>query len=191
MIIVGYTRRSQGDADALGLRAQERKIRDAYPGAHVAQEVASGGRADNREVLQGILHDLRRGDTLVVTRLDRLVRSSGDFADITRDALRRGWNLVVMDLGFDLSSPMGQAMATVTAAFAQLERDLMSHRMKEALAEKHARGEDPRRISDKFKRRVVRLHRAGKSQRAIASQIGTHKETVARILRAEVGDARS
>jgi DNA invertase Pin-like site-specific DNA recombinase len=184
MTVIGYTRRSQGESDALGLLAQEKAIRDAYPDARVEQEIASGGRADNRDVLQRTLSGLRRGDTLVVTKVDRLCRSLRDFASILEDARRRGWNLVVLGDSFDLGTANGRAMAGMLAVFAQWEREMMGERIKEALAAKREQGWDPSRTPAKFRRRVLRLKRDGLSQRAIAAKLGTHKETVARILRA-------
>jgi DNA invertase Pin-like site-specific DNA recombinase len=183
--VIGYTRRSQGEGDALGLVAQETAIRAAYPAARIEQEIASGGRADNREVLQRTLAHLRRGDTLVVTKVDRLCRSLRDFASILEDARKRGWNLVVTGDSFDLGTANGRAMAGMLAVFAQWEREIMGERIKEALAAKRAtEGWDPRTIPDSFRRRVLRLKAQGLSQRAIARKLGTHKETVRRILAA-------
>jgi DNA invertase Pin-like site-specific DNA recombinase len=181
--VTGYTRRSKGEDDALGLLAQERAIRAAYPDAHVVQEVASGGRADNREVLQLVLAELRRGDTLVVTKLSRLCRNLLDFAGILEDAKRRGWVLVVLEEGFNLGTANGRAMAGILAVFAQWEREVMGERIKEALAEKRAGGWDPRTVPAERHAAVRRLHRRGLSQRAIAGRLGLHKEQVARCLR--------
>lgn len=189
MTVVGYTRLSKSDErDALGLAGQRRSILDAYPDARVHEEVASGGRANNRPVLQGVLAGLRRGDTLVVKRLDRLTRSLADFARIIEDAKRRGWAIVVLDEGFDMTTPSGRAMAGMLAVFAQYERELIGARTREALAEKMATGWRPHRPVPRkptaFRRQVLKLYKRGLSQRAIAAELGTHKETVARILRA-------
>ena len=111
--VVGYVRVSteeQGDS-GLGLEAQRRAVLERYPHAEVVEEVGSGGRADNREGLAAIRRQLRRGDTLVVARLDRLTRSLKDFADIVAEAERRKWRLVVLDAGFDMTTAAGEAMA--------------------------------------------------------------------------------
>jgi hypothetical protein len=63
----------------LGLEAQANAIRTAYKSVDVVEEVASAARASNRPVLQRVLRDLRRGDTLVTAKLDRLARNTRDF----------------------------------------------------------------------------------------------------------------
>src|SRR5206468_2824997 len=106
----GYGRLSKGEDDGKGMLDQRARILDAYPEAEIREEVKSGGKARNRPVLTQARKELRRGDTLVVTKLDRLTRSLLDFADITAEAKRRDWNLVVLDQGFDMATPHGKAM---------------------------------------------------------------------------------
>lgn len=62
-----------------------------------------------------------RADALVVSKLDRLARSVLHAAEIMEMARRQGWNLIVLDLGMDLSAPQGRALAQTMAVFAELE----------------------------------------------------------------------
>lgn len=177
--VIGYTRVSTGEQgrSGLGLAAQRDAILARYPGAEVIEEVASGGRADNRPALQAALAGMRRGDALVVSKVDRLARDTEDFCRIAKAAIRRGWALVCLDLGLDTSTPMGEAMATMAAAFARLERRRISERRREAA--------EAKRPELRVRReRILELATGGLSQRAIAAELGTHKETVARVLRA-------
>lgn len=200
MIAVGYTRVSTEEQgrSGLGLAAQREAVerecgRRGWELAALHSEVASGGRADNRPVLAGALASLRRGDALVVSRLDRLTRSLPDFADLLRTAERRGWNLVALDMGLDLSTPTGRAMAGMAAVFAQWEREMIGLRIAEALAAKRASGwvppRAPHQTPEADEARVLDLHRRGMSQRAIAARLTEedgrtwHRETVARVLR--------
>jgi DNA invertase Pin-like site-specific DNA recombinase len=64
----------------------------------------------------------KQADALVVTKMDRLARSVVNAADIMRAAQYQGWSLVVLDLGMNLSTPSGKAMAQMLAVFAELER---------------------------------------------------------------------
>jgi len=195
----GYVRVSTSDQgeSGLGLEAQRSAIAEACASrdwelTDVREEVKSGGRADNRPVLQELLGNLRRGDALVVARLDRLTRSLLDWATLLEDARRRGWTLVVVEQGFDLGTPTGRAMAGMLAVFAQFERELIGERTREALAAKRAEGWVPHRflpqIPPRFRRRVRELAAGGLSQRAVAAAMSAetgsrwHRSTVARIL---------
>ena len=179
--VVGYLRVSTEDQgnSRLGLEAQRAAIWAARPDAEIVDEVASGGSVDGREKLPHVLHELRRGDTLVVAKLDRLTRSLADFALITEDLGRRGVKLVVVDMGIDTTTPNGEMMAGMLAVFARFERRMIQERTRAAWAAKRAA--DPilvRREAD-----VVRLRAEGRTQRAIADVLGLHKEQVARVLR--------
>jgi DNA invertase Pin-like site-specific DNA recombinase len=133
--IIGYTRVSTSEQgqSGLGLDAQRAAILAARPDATIIEEVASGGRAENRPVLEQARSVLRRGDTLVVSRLDRLTRSVGDFATLLDEAKRRGFEVLVLDPPLDTTTPFGEAMANMCATFAQLERRLIGQRVSEAL----------------------------------------------------------
>ncbi len=186
MTAYGYCRVSTEDQgeSGLGLAAQRAAVLAARPDAEVVEEVKSGGRADNRAVLRGVLARLRRGDVLVVSRLDRLTRSLKDFASIVEEAKGRGWSLVVLDGGFDMTTPTGRAMAGMLAVFAELERDMISQRTREALAAKRAGGWEPRTASLERAPECARLRDEGYSQRQIAGMMGIAREQVRRALRA-------
>lgn len=189
MSVYGYTRVStaeQGES-GLGLEAQEAAILAVYSDAKIQREVASGGRTANRPVLQGLRTSLRRGDTLVVAKLDRLTRSLGDWGRLVEEAQHRGWNLVVLDAQFDLSTPTGEAMAGMLAVFAQLERRMISQRTKEGLAAKRARGWNPSPVTPATRRQVIKRWRSGASITDVTRALGLHRETAVRILRQETG----
>jgi hypothetical protein len=65
----------------------------------------------------------KQADALVVTKVDRLARSVVAAADIMQAAQQQGWSLIILDLGMDLSTPSGKAMAQMLAVFAELERE--------------------------------------------------------------------
>jgi DNA invertase Pin-like site-specific DNA recombinase len=202
----GYCRVSteeQGES-GLGLAAQRSAIEAACAErglrlAAVREEVRSSARADNRPELQALLRGLRRGDVLVVSRLDRLTRSLLDIAALVEQARRRGWTLVVLDLGLDLSTPTGEAMAGMLAVFAQFERRLIGQRTRDALAAKRATGWVPHRfespLPEESRARALELAAAGISQRRIADALNRegiptggggrwHRESVRRALSA-------
>jgi DNA invertase Pin-like site-specific DNA recombinase len=97
----------------------------------IFEEVASTAKPlAKRRQLKRCLNELDQGehDVLVITRLDRLCRSSLDFADTLARADQHGWQLLCLDPAVDLTSPYGRALAGVAAVFAQLERELISQR---------------------------------------------------------------
>ena len=202
---IGYVRVSsqeQGES-GLGLEAQREAIRNeaerrGWELSGIHEEVKSAAKASNRPVLQEVLSGLGRGDTLVVARLDRLTRSLLDFAAVVEQARRRGWSLVVVDQGFDLETPSGRAMAGMLAVFAEWERGMISLRTSAALQAKMEEGWRPYRPQPRIpvavRRKIVRLHRAGVSQRKIAERLNAdgipavgkrwHRGTIIRILQA-------
>lgn len=145
---IGYLRVStdeQGDS-GLGLDAQRTTITDDAGrrgwAIRWATDIASGGTTTGRPELAAALDALDRGDAqvLVVAKLDRLARSVLDFAEIMARAGRNGWAIVCLDIAVDTTTPAGEMLANVTAAFAQYERRLISERTKAALARKRAQG---------------------------------------------------
>lgn len=149
MIVAGYTRvstREQGES-GLSLQAQRDRIatecaRRGWELGTVAPDVASGRSLKRRGQLEALLADLDRGayQALVVTKLDRLTRSLKDFATIVERALAGGWQLVILDGAFDMSTAYGRAMANMAAVFAQLFAELVSENTKEGLAVARERG---------------------------------------------------
>ncbi len=102
--------------------------------------------------------DAGRSDALMVAKLDRLSRSVKDFAELTERARVGSWSIVALDLGVDTTTPQGEAMANVSAVFAQLERRLIGERTKVALAAKKAAGVRlgrPSSLSDETIRRMI------------------------------------
>jgi DNA invertase Pin-like site-specific DNA recombinase len=147
--VIGYLRCStdeQADSRA-GLEAQRAAIaaeaqRRGWTETDLTfvEDAGFSGKNLDRPGIVAALDALqhRRADTLVVSKLDRLSRSMLDFAGLMDRASRERWALVALDLGVDTSTPAGEAMASVLATFAQLERRLIGERTKDALAAKKA-----------------------------------------------------
>jgi DNA invertase Pin-like site-specific DNA recombinase len=181
--VVGYVRVStdeQGDSGA-GLEAQRQAIEAAcrvrgWELAAIHQDVASGKSVNGRPGLDAALAALRRHevDGLVVAKLDRLSRSVIDAATTIEGAQREGWTLVLLDVGVDLSTAHGEAMANMTATFAQLERRLIGERTRAALAVKRAQGVRlgrPRSLPVEVVERIAAERAAGATLQAIADQL--------------------
>ena len=152
---LGYTRVSTSEQarSGLGLSAQEERIRAyaAMTGLElvdiVREEGVSGGAPLAERPAGGILlQRLRSGAAshLVALKLDRLFRDAGDALVQTRAWDRQGIALHFLDLGgqaLNTASPMGRMFLTLTAGFAELERNMIGERTAQALAQKRQRGE--------------------------------------------------
>jgi DNA invertase Pin-like site-specific DNA recombinase len=111
---------------------------------------------------------------LISIRVDRISRSVVDFAGLVVKAQRDGWNLVVLDLGVDLSTPMGEALANMAITFARLESRLVSDRTKDAMAVAKKKGIHcgrPRILQAKVVDNIKRQRAQGKTLQAIAASL--------------------
>ena len=135
----------------LGLDAQREAIERwaARSGHDLIWYVDAGesGRSLDRPGVTRLLADLRRGDILVVSKLDRISRSLLDFAGLLQRSQREGWSVVALDLGLDLGTATGRLVAGVMASVAEWERATIGARTSDAMREAKRRGRLPGRRS--------------------------------------------
>ncbi|WP_400085812.1 recombinase family protein [Yoonia sp. R78084] len=130
MSVYGYARVSTSDQD---LTIQ----RDALKAAGceiIREEKISGTSRQGREELKTLLEFLREGDTLVVTRLDRLARSMDDLSSIARELQDKGVALKATEQPVDTSSAAGKAFFQMLGVFAEFETNLRRERQMEGIA---------------------------------------------------------
>lgn len=187
---IGYRRVSTGmqAESGAGLDAQESAIR-AEAARHgweleIVTDVGLSGATMNRPALSSALARLDRGDAdvLISAKLDRVSRSVRDFAGLLERAQRKGWRLVLLDLG-DTSTAAGEMTANIIASAAQYERRLIGQRTREGLAAKRAQGVRlgrPSVLPVEVVARIVADHRAGASLRTIAAGLSADGVTTAR-----------
>jgi DNA invertase Pin-like site-specific DNA recombinase len=110
---------------------QEQKLREAGC-ERVMTDKRSGKTTEGRDGLQDVLEFIRDGDTLVVTKLDRLARSVSDITKIVEKLEAKGADLVVLDnSGIDTTTPQGKLIFHILAAVGELERSLITERTAE------------------------------------------------------------
>jgi len=100
----------------------------------VFQEKKSGSKAENREELTACLKHLREGDSLVITKLDRLARSTFDLTNIANDLEERGIDLVVLDQSIDTSTPTGKLLFNMLGSIAEFENAIRKERQTDGIA---------------------------------------------------------
>lgn len=169
--MIGYLRVSTSDQD-LGIDAQRAAIQRVHPDPIWIEDKASGKNIDRPGLAYALsLLDSGAHDSIVVSHLDRLSRSVLDFATLLARAEAGGWNVIVLDLGLDMTTPRSRFTAHVMAAAAELERSLIGMRTREALAAAKARGQRlgrPPSTPEHVTARVVRERAAGATFQAIA-----------------------
>ncbi|MCU1670871.1 MAG: site-specific recombinase, invertase Pin, partial [Blastococcus sp.] len=136
MTRIGYGRVSTPDQNA---DAQHDAL-DAAGCERVFFDHGVSGKLARRPELDACLDYLRPGDTLVITKLDRLGRSVKNLVDQVLDLGTRNVDLVVISQGIDTTTPAGKLIFHVLAAIAEFERDLILERTLEGLAAARARG---------------------------------------------------
>jgi DNA invertase Pin-like site-specific DNA recombinase len=134
--IIGYARVSTTDQD---LSIQEAALRAA--GCTVIRaEKRSGTTTHGREELHTVLDFLRKGDVLMVTRIDRLARSIGDLQDIVRAVKAKGASLKATEQPIDTSTAAGKCFLDMLGVFAEFETNLRKERQLEGIAKAKAAG---------------------------------------------------
>lgn len=135
---VGYARTSTIEQVA-GIEAQVRDLLAAgCDEKNIFQEHASAVK--KRDGLDKALGFVRDGDTLIITKLDRLARSMPDLFRIVDLLKEKGVNLQILSMNIDTSTSNGKLMLTMMGAFAEFERDIMLERQKEGIAKAKAEG---------------------------------------------------
>jgi len=185
-MIVGYARTSTAEQEA-GLEAQVRDLRAAGCERVFAERVSSIGP---RPELEAALTFMREGETLVVTKPDRLARSVADLLGIVARLEAKGVALRVLSMGgseVDTSTPTGRLMLTMLGAVAEFERALMLERQREGIAKAKAEGKYRGRAPTARGKAdaVLRMRESGIGPSEIARALGIGRASVYRILAAE------
>jgi putative DNA-invertase from lambdoid prophage Rac len=157
---------------------------DVRPARFIAETISGSTPAAERPGFQSLLQKLEEGDTLVVSRLDRLGRNTTDVYATVEHLADMGVKTHVLALGgTDLTSAAGKLTLTVLAAVAQFEKDLLIERTNAGLARAKAEGRRlgrPNALSDEQRANVVSRLAAGESERAVAKALGVGRATIAR-----------
>lgn len=134
--LIGYARTSTLEQVA-GFESQIAQLEAAGATKLFKEQVSSVAK---RPQLQAALDYLREGDTLIVTKLDRLARSVKHLGEIVETLERKDVALKVLDIALDTGTSTGKLMLNILGSVAQFERDMMLERQKEGIAKAKAEG---------------------------------------------------
>ncbi len=157
---------------------------------HIYEDRKSG-KNRKRGGLQEVLAMMRRGDVLIVWRLDRLTRSLRDLLDLFDELQERGIELRSLHEQIDTTTPMGRFLFHLTGILAQFERELIAQRTTLGMETAKARGRrfgPPRKLTPEKLKEAMRFLKSGKRVADVARKYGVGNTTLRnRILEANKG----
>jgi DNA invertase Pin-like site-specific DNA recombinase len=177
--VYGYARVSSAGQD---LTVQRERLLAA--GCHdVSEEKVSGTSLKGRDELRTLIAFLRPGDTLVVTRIDRLARSLRDLQNLVHELHERGVALKATDQPIDTRDAAGKAFLGMLGVFAEFETNIRKDRQMEGIAKAKTAGVYKGRKPSVDKSQVKALAAEGLKPSAIAKQLKLGRTSVWRALR--------
>lgn len=178
MANIGYARVS---SIGQSLDVQEAALREAGC-ERVFAEKRSGRKASDREQLGLALDFIRDGDTLVVTRLDRLARSVIDLHQIIARITEKGAAFRVLhQAGIDTSTSTGKLTLAVLAAVAEFETDIRAERQRDGIEAAKAKGVYKGRPATLKPADIQAALAAGESPTALAKRLGVARSSIYRL----------
>lgn len=173
---IGYARVSTEAQDTAMQRAAFKRCGIS----HIVEEKRSGGGSTARPLLEALLDRLKRGDVLVVYRIDRLARSLSDLLAILRRVSDAGATFRSLNEPIDTRTAVGEFVLHLLGAVAQLERSMIRERCISGMVAARARGVvwgARRKVTPE---EVAALKREGLTLRQVAGRLGVHKTTCQR-----------
>jgi len=181
-MLIGYARVSTQDQDV----ASQITVLKTFGCELIFQEKASGGRWDRPE-LHRLLDQLRKGDVVVVWKLDRLSRSLKDLLSLMEKIAQAEAGFRSLTEAIDTTSPGGRMMMQIVGTFAEFEREMLRERTRSGLdaARKQGRigGRRPK-LKTCQQQEIMQLVNSGQKTAADAARLfNVHPATVSRLLR--------
>jgi DNA invertase Pin-like site-specific DNA recombinase len=146
----------------------------------IREEKASGTSRDGRTELDLLLSFMRSGDSLVITRIDRLARSMRDLQNIVHDLKTRGIALRATEQPIDTSTAAGKCFLDMLGVFAEFETNLRRERQAEGIGAARAKGKYKGRPAKIDAAKIKQLQAGGMGPSAIARELGIARASVYR-----------
>jgi DNA invertase Pin-like site-specific DNA recombinase len=179
MTTLGYCRVS---TDGQSLAAQHSQLHDAGCDKIFAEKIS--GAITERPELNKALAELQDGDVFIVTRLDRLARSTRDLLNILDTIAKAGAGFrSLADSWADTTTPHGRLMLTVLGGISEFERSLIMSRTSEGRKRARTAGVRfgrPPKLSDEERHEIRERRRDGQTLAAIAAEFAMHPTSIGR-----------
>jgi len=157
-------------------------------GVRIFEKEVVSGKKTKREKLEGILEELRKGDELHVTKLDRLGRTARELYEIADRLQALEVSLVIGGTKHDPTTPMGRMFFGILATFAEFEADLIAERTRERLAALRAQGKKvgkERKLTERQSIAVYHAVQGGFTITELAKRYSVSRTTIRRELERE------
>ena len=158
---------------------------DALSGCEKIFREKISGAKDNRPELQAMLEFVREGDTVQVTKLDRLARNTRHLLEVSEYLQGKGVALNILNIGINTATPTGKLMLTMIGAIATFEREMMLERQAEGIALAKLKGKyKGRKATARSKsQEVIEMLGQGLSKPEISRELGIGITSIYRIVR--------
>lgn len=181
--LIGYARVSTSDQNTeLQIAALK-----AAGCSVIRKEHVSGRSRDGRDELQTILDFVRPGDTLVVTRLDRLGRSTRDVLNLVHELTDKGASLRVLEPAISTDGTVGKMVLTVLGMVAEMELGFIKERQRAGIAKAKAEGIYKGRPATLDHQKIIRMRQEGRGATEIAKAMSCSRGAVYKALAAQEG----
>ncbi|EGG9814442.1 recombinase family protein [Salmonella enterica] len=186
-MIFGYCRVSTTEQN---LEGQRLLISERYPTAKILCDEGVSGTVPplSRPKFAAIVDLASAGDIIVVTAIDRVGRAAMNTMEVITLLQEKGVTLISLREGFDISTPIGKAMCTIIAAFAEMERDNMLERQTAGIRAAREAGKHlgrPIKITPEVRAQVLEKRDLGIPPTRIAADLKIGRASVFRVLREE------
>ncbi len=185
MVKLGYARVSTNQQD-LGVQLAALKEAGVQDHPDFLFTDTASGKNDNRKGLQLLLTKARKGDHIMITKLDRLGRNTSDMIRIIEDFHERGIAVQFLDDGISTEGSMGKMVVTILAAVAQAERERILERTNEGRRAAMQRGVKMGRkpsISQATKVRAIQMIADGTPKSSVAKQLKMSRQKLYDIIK--------
>ena len=177
---VGYARVSSVDQN-LDVQLETLK---SFGCEKIYQEKVSGTSTQGRDELKECIEFVREGDELVITRIDRLARSVLDLQLIVKELSDKGVNLSATEQPISTKDATSKCFLDMLGVFAELETNLRKERQNEGILRAKQKGIYKGRKSSINVNKIKELKNSGMGATAIAKEMGIHRDSVYRVLKA-------
>ncbi|WP_039037653.1 recombinase family protein [Pseudoalteromonas sp. ECSMB14103] len=179
-LLFGYARVSSTDQD---LTTQLSKLNEHGVDRIYSEKISA--KNTNRPELERMIDQLRTGDKVVITKIDRIARNMRDFQNLVHDFNERGVTLKILDQNIDTSSDRDKLFMNMLSMFAEFERTMILERQRDGIELAKSKGvyKGRKPVSNDKKAQVLELAASGTKKSDIVRETGLGKTTVFKIIK--------